>query len=482
MEKTKLTAIIPVRNLQQAKQELSDLPSAIDCVELRVDYLKTVDLAIVRELLQASTIDCIITLRSKQQGGLYEGNDLQRVTQLKQLMSLKPEYIDLEYNLDRNIISDIAEISPRTKIICSHHDFDKTPQYLDDFLSEMFHPEVGIYKLITTANNSIDSLRMLNLVHKHGKNMDIIGHCMGKDGMFSRVAAAVLGNHFTYAALSDDESVLPFQITLDQFVNLFRIPEKNEDTRLYALIGDPVEQSIGDRFHNEYFAKASINALYVKIRITKQEVADFFDCIRQLPFDGFSITMPLKQAVFDFVSNPEHFQAVNTLKRVEGVYVAANTDGVGALAAIEAITTIKAKRVLVLGAGGAAWPIIQGISSLEPASMHIANRSLDNARKIADRLGCGVMALLEDCEIGFDIIVNTLPPEAYEQAELLDWLRSLSLSVTGVVMDINYNKQTQPLQGLISNEGQVYLNGRQMFEHQARAQQIFWNTSYSYEG
>ena len=478
MEKTKLTAIIPVRSLGQANDELGKLPTEMDCVELRVDYLQNISVEAIADLLAACAIPCIITLRSTQQGGLYAGTNLERITLLKQLMALKPEYIDLEYNLDRKIISDIAEISPRTKIICSHHDFDGTPQYLDDLLSEMFHPEVGIYKLITTAKNSIDSLRMLNLVYKHGKNMGIIGHCMGEDGVFSRVAGAVLGNCFTYAALSADDSVLPHQVTLDEFVNKFRIPDKNDTTRLYGLIGDPVDQSIGDCFHNDYFEQATINALYIKLRISKDEVSDFFYQIRKLPFDGFSITMPLKQSVFGFVNNPNGFQAVNTLKKVEGVYVATNTDGLGALSAIQAVFDVRDKSILVLGAGGAAWPIIQGISLLEPNSLIITNRSIENAQKIADKVQCSVMALMEPCDITFDLVINTLPPNAYDNQVLLDWVTGLSLSNNGVVMDVNYNKQSQPLQSLAKSKSQIYLDGQQMFDHQARAQQQYWFTSY----
>lgn len=474
MSKTKLTVIIPVHSLTQAAIELEKLPSMVDCVELRFDYLTDIDMPTLKIFRQQLTFPCIFTLRPKSQGGVFQGTETERLQLLKELMQLQPDYIDVESDLGQETISQIAMLSERTKLICSWHNFRDTPDHLEEKLAAMQHPAVTIYKLICTANNAIDACRLLNFLNQQQKQLPIVTHCMGEAGIFSRIAGAILGNYFTYAALHDDSAVVNHQITLKQFVEQFHLPEKNQQTRLYALIGDPVSQSLGDTFHNHCFKQYKINALYLKIKLTENEVTAFFQHISTLPLAGLSITMPLKQAVIPYAENGTDFLAINTLKRTAEGYCATNTDGIGAIKAILQKTSIKDKTVLILGAGGAAHAIMQALTQQQPKTISICNRTVAKANLMAENTDAKVISWLAPCHCGFDIIINTLPVTAFKAAKILTWLATLDLHLDGVLMDINYNKPEQPLEKLIRQPGQTYLDGHEMFAQQALAQLQFW--------
>ena len=77
-------------------------------------------------------------------------------------------------------------------------------------------------------------------------------------------------------------------------------------------------------FHNKYFHDNNINGLYIKIRVTKEELPAFISFSQLLPFLGISVTMPLKQDVLPFVENKSNVDAVNTLKVLPDHIVAIN--------------------------------------------------------------------------------------------------------------------------------------------------------------
>jgi len=475
---SRLTTVICVNDITLAIKQLEQINDLTDVIELRLDYLENPNLDTLQQLTKYLKRPYILTLRHQGQGGFFKGHETKRINCIKSLLQAKPDYVDLESSVSSQVIDEIHQHHPEIKIIRSFHDFHKTPNDLDNIFEQMYHPYVTVYKMITLANNTLDSLRMLNFVKKKKTNHEIIGHCMGEDGIFSRLVGAIIGNYFTYAALSkeDGEVAVKHQIDIKTLHEVYHLKQKNNNTQLYALLGNPICYSIGDIFHNGYFYQHHINALYVKIKLDQDQLTSFFTLIKPLPFKGFSITMPLKEAILPFVDNQSTLQAVNTLMVNHDKILAINTDGIGAIDAIKKVTTLKNKHILILGAGGAAIAIVDSAIK-NGAHITLANRTRKNAEKIGQHYPIKIIELCTTIHSVhtqcYDIIINTLPSHVTIQGSFIDWLRPLCVKES-VIMDINYNRSINPLQNLSNDSHCLFIKGEQMYINQALAQLNYW--------
>ena len=132
---------------------------------------------------------------------------------------------------------------------------------------------------------------------------------------------------------------------------------------------------------------------------------------------GLNVTVPFKQDAFDYAhevsARAAKAGAVNTLiKREDGSIFGDTSDGIGLAADIinNLGWQIKAKRVLLLGAGGAVRGVLENVLKLQPQHVVIANRSVDKALLLSKQfaesgyiLGCG-LDMLDGQE--FDVILN----------------------------------------------------------------------------
>ena len=188
----------------------------------------------------------------------------------------------------------------------------------------------------------------------------------------------------------------------------------------FAVIGDPVEHSLSPKIHN-LFAKQHGNQIeYEKIRVSKGLFVAFVEDFFSNRGAGLSITLPLKSEAFEIADSLDEAsrscQAVNTLKLVNGKLNGFNTDGVGFLADLETWhgITVKDKRILLLGSGGAAKGVVRPLLTREPKTLVIANRTHASARALADQLHSENFIGLEGVGLDnaellnkrFDIIVN----------------------------------------------------------------------------
>ena len=188
----------------------------------------------------------------------------------------------------------------------------------------------------------------------------------------------------------------------------------------YAVIGDPVEHSLSPKIHN-LFAKQHGNRIeYEKIRVSRGLFPAFVEDFFSNRGAGLNITLPLKTEAFEIADaldeDSRSCQAVNTLKLVNGKLSGFNTDGVGFLKDLETWhgITVKDKRILLLGSGGAAKGIVRPLLAREPKTLVIANRTHTSARALADQLHSenfiGLEGLgLDDAGLlnkRFDIIIN----------------------------------------------------------------------------
>ncbi len=156
----------------------------------------------------------------------------------------------------------------------------------------------------------------------------------------------------------------------------------NAKTRLYGLIGKPIEHSLSPAIHNALFKRYNINAVYLAFDVDDLESA--VKGIRGLKISGLNVTMPHKERILEFLDElsgeARAIGSVNTVVNRGGKLIGYNTDGIGALKALKRFTEVEGKRILLLGAGGAGKAIAHTFSRL--ARVVVLNRTERKAKEL----------------------------------------------------------------------------------------------------
>lgn len=433
--------------------DIDKVDGLADIIELRLDYFP---------FEKKPKLPCIFTLRKKEQGGVRDIPEKERLALIEKLLEHQPDYCDIEADTDPAFIERIAKKFPRVKLIGSYHNFKETPRDLDALLQSMKNPHFAIYKIAVTAQSTPDMLRLM--IFARNCKMPLSVMAMGEYGKPSRILAPIVGSLLDYAGLEEDPSL--HRYSLKTLHELFHYRKLNRKTAIYALIGDPVEQSPGDRFHNPRFKH---NAVYVKMRLIGEEVPEFFQLVKKLPFGGLSVTIPLKEAIFKQMDQVEPVAkaigAINTVTIRDQKFIGTNTDAPGALNAIEKHLKVAGKRLAILGAGGTARAIVYEAKK-RGAFVSIFNRTPDRAKQLAEEFECAGFSLDELPNHPYDILVNTIPPKS----AAIPPLRPKT-----TVMDVVYYPKETPLLAAAKKLGCECIYGEEMFVEQALLQQQEWN-------
>lgn len=184
-----------------------------ELVEFRLDSLKKIDHSTLKCLLPYSE-RCIVTIRSKNQGGSFTGSDKDRLELLRSLLTIRPFYIDIELDTVKKnpYYVEMIKHSP-TRMIVSWHNFKSTPNL--DKLVKIYKKARhfgDIIKIVTLANSLEDNATILSLYGKVKYRQNLIAFCMGEKGIISRILCLFHGSPISYFSL--DNEVVPGQIPI----------------------------------------------------------------------------------------------------------------------------------------------------------------------------------------------------------------------------------------------------------------------------
>ena len=244
---------------------------------------------------------------------------------------------------------------------------------------------------------------------------------------------------------------------------------------VYAVFGDPVEHSLSPAMQNAAFSALGLSARYLAFRVKKERLKDAILGAEAMGFGGLNLTIPLKEAALSIVEPDENaaaMGAVNTVAFGDGIW-GYNTDGLGALRALEgAGVRVAGRRVLIIGAGGAAKAIARQLA-LSGAELTIANRdrarALDRAAAVGGR-GDGLAALARLIP-GAEVVINATSIGMREgDPRLLD---GRLFREGQIVFDIVYNRETELLQDAARAGAQI-IDGVPMLVHQGALSIEIW--------
>ncbi len=253
-------------------------------------------------------------------------------------------------------------------------------------------------------------------------------------------------------------------------------------TKLFAVLGNPLGHSLSPLMQNHYFAQTGQNGVYLALPIEQENLQAALEGLYAIGVGGCNVTIPYKEAVLPYLAGltpaAQACQAVNTLIPAEHGFIGDNTDGAGLLAALEHEQQWQpqGKTIAILGAGGAAKGIAAAMAMAGAAKLLIINRHPERARSLcswleqlapiaAEALGMEVLAspalyqmaqtFVNTTSVGMSPHIDEMPPLAVQ------WLTPAHL-----VADIIYNPLETKLLRSARLQGAKTSSGLGMFIHQ----------------
>ena len=267
----------------------------------------------------------------------------------------------------------------------------------------------------------------------------------------------------------------------------------NSNTKLAAIIGNPVAQSLSPTIHNAVFRALDIDWLYLAFLVESNQLQRALEALPALGIVGLSVTMPHKNEVARIVSEIGEVDEIvcktksaNTVMlRADKSLFATNTDGQGCCNAIEMTANVKiaGSQVVVIGAGGTASAVVYSLLKNGAKEVVVFNRTVDRARVLTQMIGgsCRVIELneLPDEVRQAQIIVNTTPvgfnPSGVASVESNSMpIDARLINSKHLVVDAVYRPLTTPLLAAAQKVGAKTVDGLEMLVHQAALQQQVW--------
>ncbi|AXH98947.1 shikimate dehydrogenase [Sporosarcina sp. PTS2304] len=254
----------------------------------------------------------------------------------------------------------------------------------------------------------------------------------------------------------------------------------------YAVLGDPIAQSMSPTMHDQWFLENEWNASYIPILVTPENLGQAIQSLRTLGCSGWNVTVPHKQAIIPFLDEVDeaaaHMNAVNTVYRTaDGKLVGTNTDGRGFVKSLQEFAgESENNSVLLIGAGGAARGIAHALQSAGYGPLYFTNRTTSKAAELASEMENAHVLSVEQAQqkMGeFGLVVQTTSVGMnFAQSGMP--LHPKGVSKDAVVADIIYN----PLETEFLREarlaGAKTMNGVGMFVHQGALAFEKWTNVY----
>jgi shikimate dehydrogenase len=254
----------------------------------------------------------------------------------------------------------------------------------------------------------------------------------------------------------------------------------------YVVAGNPVEHSQSPFIHAQFARQTGQTLAYDRLWCPLDGFAATLKQFADAGGRGCNITVPFKFEAFGMAARRTEraalAQACNTLRfdtEADGGWLADNTDGAGLVRDIEhnAGVTMRGKRVLMIGAGGAAAGALGPLLQAAPAQLVVANRSLDKAQALVKRhaalAACTSLsaAPLADCGSAFDVVINASASSL--QAAAVPVAPQV-LRAQGLALDMMYGPAAQGFMAWAVEHGAQARDGLGMLVEQAAEAFLLW--------
>lgn len=497
MTKPLICLTLTCPTIQQNIKLIEKYRPYIDLVELRADYLDEDECLHIRKFPHLANIPCILTIRRRVDGGAYLGGEAARTMLFARAMAFADQdeknnfaYVDFEDDFHIPSLQDAA-MAFGTHIIRSFHDMNGPVTDIIEKCDAMRKTGYEIPKIAFMPKTLSDVTHLFE-VSKNFTDYDHILCAMGPLGLPSRILAAKTHSYLTFTSpleTADNTNNIGHidPITLN---DVYHFRDINETTQVFGITGWPLPVTSSPALHNKGYVKNNINAVYVPIRTPK--ITEAIEFAETVGVKGMSVTIPHKENVLtelhDIDEETGEIRASNTILRREEGWSGFNTDAGGfseALCEFLGVEKLRHRRVAIIGAGGAARAVAYAVKKLGGRAC-IFNRTVSNAKLIADKYGFAYSALNPDClfdlEYYSDIIIQTTSVGAglYASSNTNnDPLYFYNFKGTECVYDIIYSPEVTPMMARAIAAGCRVSNGYSMLKYQGYKQfKIFTGVDY----
>ncbi len=265
------------------------------------------------------------------------------------------------------------------------------------------------------------------------------------------------------------------------------LPHRDFSRRMnsrYALFGHPIAHSLSPLIHAQFAKQLGIAMEYVAIDVAPDELTQALQAFADSGGSGGNVTIPHKQAAFALCASlsdrAQRAGSVNTLLRGASGWHGDNTDGIGLLRDLSARHgyDLLGRRVLLLGAGGAAAGVAPALLDAGVRELVIVNRTLSNSIALANRIAdVGRMHAHEWSELAalgkFEVIINAT--SAARALQSLSLPSSLASPQT-LAVDIGYGDAANDFLNWAKGAGcEARVDGLGMLLEQAAESFLLWH-------
>ena len=469
----KLCLILTGKNLQENVALLKPYQDLVDLIEIRADYLFPEELPLLDRYPNFFNCPAILTIRRQTDGGLFCGSESDRQRLWLKALQGNWAFCDLETDCQAPKVVELCR-QRHIRIIRSLHDFKGVPANLEQIISQIRPAEIPKIAVFPQALSQFNSFLSFCLKTRRKPKIML---AMGPFGTASRILSARLGSYLSYCCLPQDE-VAPGQLSVNKMTGLYRFKQLTPKTKVYGIIGNPIAHSFSPLLHNKSFRDLELDAVYIPFLV--EELAEFFKTVQLLKIQGFSVTVPHKRNIINFLNSKdalvEKVGACNTVVRRGHGFWGSNTDVAGFLAPLAAYFNdeqFKRLRVTVIGSGGAARAVLWALKSKHVPAILVLNRTVEKAKMLATEFETEWAPLAES---GFkrmcnydDLIVQTTDVGMYPHSEA-DPLEGYQFDGHELVYDLIYNPRLTRLLVRALEAGCKVINGEEMLIAQAAHQ------------
>jgi shikimate dehydrogenase len=262
-------------------------------------------------------------------------------------------------------------------------------------------------------------------------------------------------------------------------------------TSIVGLIGNPVGHSLSPPMHNAAFAFLDLDYVYIPFQVETAGLERAIKGAEFLNIKGLNVTIPHKTNVLKHLTSLDKpadlIGAVNTIKFEKHESKGYNTDGIGAIKALEELTPVKNKNVLMVGAGGAARAIAFQLIISDVENLSIINRTPEKAHELKSdiemkmgtnqlktSISSGGLENLKNAVSNADILIDTTPIGMYPHADDKPVVSAEMMHSELVVNDLVYNPLETALIKEAKKAGAKTVSGLKMLIYQGAESFKIW--------
>jgi 3-dehydroquinate dehydratase/shikimate dehydrogenase len=469
--KTAIAVSLTEETTAAVVDRMAALAPVADLFEVRADFVRDLDTA---ALLVARTKPILFTCRTVSEGGRFPDRDREALRRiLRDAVARGFDLVDVE---ERSGLDDVVASKAGKGLVLSWHDFDGTPENLDEIYGRMASRRPDVVKVAVTARSVADLGRLAAFAARQARRPSprLVALAMGPLGVASRIVGGRWGAPFTFASPENGREAAPGQLPAAVLRDTYRVGSIGPSTRLYGLLGSDVLRSLSPAIQNRAFAERAIDAVYVPLQA--ESMGAFAAALPALDVSGFSVTRPYKGEILphlgSLTATVAESGSANTVVVEDGRLLGLSTDGDGVLVPLRKRLDPAGRAVAIVGAGGAARA---AAFALVRAGAHVTvlARRAEQAAEVAAATGCVSASLDALPHQRWDVLVNATPVGS-GACPGRSPVPERALRPGSVVFEMVYEPRETPLLAAARARGCVAIDGVEMLVAQAVGQFEAW--------